>query len=143
MGFLEDIKRKQADENFTAEQQSTDSVERNLPAHVLAVEPQLPTLRDRLTALAKRLNAAPSDVYANYQIGDYASLRNLKQSCYEVICEDINRLCVSLKFSCHSEETVQFETNNRDVCDRMLDDLLSNGLKVHYRSYADWKFLFT
>ena len=25
----------------------------------------------------------------------------------------------------------------------MLNNLLSNGLKVHYRSHADWKYLFT
>ena len=140
MGFLDEVKRKQAEDSGTAKKGLAD---RNLPAHVLAVEPQLELLRDGLTAFARRLNAALPNVRASYQIDDFATLADLKQSSYEVNTEDTKGLCVKLSFICQCAGRVQFETDNRDVCDRTLDHLLSHGLKVKYRSHADWKFLFT
>ena len=143
MGYLDDLKRKQAAANAPNEKRPKEREERNLPAHVLSVEPRLETLRERLATLVASLNAELPDVSASYQIGAYANLSDLKQLSYEVTSEDRQGLWVQFKFLCQNEQTVQFEIENRETCDKMLDKLLSNGLKVHYRSHADWKFLFT
>ena len=142
MGFLDEVKRRQAEERAAAERRAKGIVERNLPSHVLAVEPQLEVLRDGLRAFARRLNAALPDVRASYAIGEFARLDDLKQSRYEVSSEDLRGLRVQLSFLCQRDAIVEFETDTREVCDQTLNHLLSNGLKVKYRSQADWRFLF-
>ena len=143
MGFLDDVKRQQAEERAASDRRAKGIVERDLPAHVLAVEPQLQVLGDALRAFARRLNAALPDIRASYRVGDFSTLVDLKQSRYKVSTEDARGLQVKLSFSCAREGSVGFETDNRDTCDRILEGLLSNGLKVKYRSHADWKFLIT
>jgi hypothetical protein len=44
---------------------------------------------------------------------------------------------------CSGRENVDFSTTSREFCDDILDKLIKAGLKVKYRSHADWKFLFT
>ena len=142
MGFLDDVKRQQAEERAAAERRAKGMDDRDLSPHVLAVEPQLEILGDALRAFARRLNAALPDVRASYEIGEFTTLDNLKQSRYELSTEESQGLRVKLSFSCQRDGIVEFETDNREICDQTLNRLLSNGLKVKYRSHADWKFLF-
>ena len=143
MGFLDDLKRQQAEERAAADRRAKGIVERDLPPHVLAVEPQLEILRDGLRAFSRRLNAALPDIRAHYRIGEFATLDDLRQSAYKVSTEDSEGLRIKFSFLCRRDGAVIFETNNRDICDQTLDHLLSNGLKVKYRSHADWRFVFT
>ena len=143
MGFLDDLKRQQAEDRAAADRRAKGIVDRNLPPHVLAVEPQLEILRDGLRAFSRRLNAALPNVRAHYRVGEFATLDDLRQSAYVVTTEDTEGLRVTFNFVCQRDGAVIFETDNRDVCDQTLDHLLSNGLKVKYRSHADWRFVFT
>jgi len=73
MGYLGDLKRKQAAANAPSEKRPKELEERALPAHVLSVESRLETLRQRLATLVTSLNADLPDVSASYQIGAYAN----------------------------------------------------------------------
>lgn len=139
MGFLDDVKRKQAEERA---QTGASNRERQVPEHVKLVEPQLEVLRDGLGAFARRLNAALPNIRTTYHVEGYGPLLDLKQMNYVVVSEDENGLKVSLKFECRGDAPVEFCVTSREACDAELQYLLANGLHVQYRSRADWRFVF-
>ena len=141
MGFLDEVKRKQAQERGAVERGAKPSRDSGLSSHVLQVEPHLALLRDGLSEFAQRLNAAPPDITTTYDIEGYGPLGGLRQSSYKLEIEDANVLTFS--FVCRGEGNVEFDTDSRDSCDRILNHMMKNGLRVTYRSHADWKFVFS
>jgi hypothetical protein len=81
------------------------------------------------------------DIRASYDILAYARFEGLRQSGYKLVKLDVHRQCFQLQ--CSGRENVDFSTTSRESCDDILDKLIKAGLKIKYRSHADWKFLFT
>ena len=137
MGFLDEVKRQQG------KAEKSDASLRGDPDNSLTAEasdPGLQLLADGLGAYAKRLRVAMPNVRASYLIHGEAHLEELRQTNYHCVKSDTGQIKFSYEY--RGKEAVEFETRTREECDTLLDFLIHCGLKVNYRSHADWRFVF-
>ena len=140
MGFLDEVKKKQAAERVREAGDQASQAQSELPAHVQQVAGSLTMLADGLGAFARRLRAGMPDIRADYTVEIYGSVKGLRQGNYHF--DKAEDLRIRFGFECRGSGDIEFTTESREVCDRVLDELIKAGLKVQYRSHADWKFLF-
>ena len=140
MGFLDDVKKRQAAERADASPAASVLAQPSASQGVPEVVGCLSMLSTGLGAFARRLGAAMPDIRAAYEIRGHGQPQGWRQGGYKLVRtgEQSHRF----EFSCTGAQPIEFSTTSREACDQILDELITAGLKVQYRSHADWKFLF-